>query len=111
MKRSQEEMAQSVVKKVKRSKRVQKERKRKEIGVREHTALLAPGWDFGRQMLIKKNLRQKIIRLADRSDFGWDLISEYEVDELAVNSRDEKRITKAEKAANPSSAEKGYQTA
>ena len=43
--------------------------------------------------------RQKMIRLADRSDFGWDVVSEYQSDELATNSDDEKRISKAEKAA------------
>lgn len=43
--------------------------------------------------------RQKKIRLADRSDCGWDLVREYEADELADDSDDEKKIRKAEKAA------------
>ena len=43
--------------------------------------------------------RQKLIKMADRSEFGWGLVSEYQADELAENSDDEKRIQKAEKAA------------
>jgi hypothetical protein len=43
--------------------------------------------------------RQKMIRLADRSEYGWDVVSEYQSDELAIDSDDEKRISKAEKAA------------
>ena len=43
--------------------------------------------------------RQKLIRIADRSDFGWDVVNEYEADELAADSEDEKKISKAEKAA------------
>ena len=43
--------------------------------------------------------RQKLIRLADRSELGWGVASEYTADELAENSEDEKRLEKAEKAA------------
>jgi hypothetical protein len=43
--------------------------------------------------------RQKLIRLADRSEHGWGVVAEYEADELAADSGDEKRIEKAEKAA------------
>ena len=43
--------------------------------------------------------RQKLIKMADRSEFGWGLITEYQADELADNSEDERRIHKAEKAA------------
>ena len=46
----------------------------------------------GRQ-LIKK--RQKLIKLADRSKDGWLVVQEYESDELASNSEDEKKIRKA----------------
>ena len=58
----------------------------------------------GRQ-LIKK--RQKLIKLADRSKDGWLVVQEYESDELASNSEDEKKIRKAkiigrkEKEGNP----------
>ena len=44
-------------------------------------------------------LRQKSIRLADRSEFGWSVVTEYDADELAEDSDDEKKIEKAEKAA------------
>ena len=43
--------------------------------------------------------RQKLIRLADRSDLGWGVVKEYVADDLATDSSDEKRIKKAEKAA------------
>ena len=43
--------------------------------------------------------RQKLIRLADRSEFGWDAVKEYETDELAADDDDAKRLEKAEKAA------------
>ena len=43
--------------------------------------------------------RQKLIRLADRSDYGWDTVHEYEKDELAEDDDDAKRLEKAEKAA------------
>jgi hypothetical protein len=43
--------------------------------------------------------RQKLIRLADRSELGWGVVKEYIADDLASDSGDEKRIRKAEKAA------------
>ena len=43
--------------------------------------------------------RQKRIKLADRSEYGWALVDEYEDDELASDDNDAKRIEKAEKAA------------
>ena len=48
------------------------------------------------QQSIKK--RQKLIRLADRSKDGWQVVHEYESDELASDSDDEKRIRKARNA-------------
>ena len=55
--------------------------------------------------------RQKRIKLADRSEYGWALVDEYEDDELASDDNDAKRIEKAaatkawkrKKAANPCS--------
>jgi uncharacterized protein YeaO (DUF488 family) len=43
--------------------------------------------------------RQKLIRIADRSEHGWATVEEYENDELADNSDDEKKIFKAETRA------------
>ena len=39
--------------------------------------------------------RQKLIRLADRSEFGWDTVKEYETDELVEDNDDAKRLEKA----------------
>ena len=49
--------------------------------------------------------RQKLIRIADRSDYGWDVVQEYISDELAADSDDEK-LLKAEKAAEQKSQKK-----
>ena len=49
-------------------------------------------------------LRQKAIRLADRSEFGWSFVAEYDADELADDSDDERKIEKAEKAAERKAA-------
>ena len=43
--------------------------------------------------------RNKLIRLANKSAAGWDIVNEYLSDELASGSEDEKRIKKAEQAA------------
>ena len=40
--------------------------------------------------------RQKLIKIADRSEFGWSTVAEYVEDELAENSDDEKRLFRAE---------------
>ena len=40
--------------------------------------------------------RQKLIKLADWSEYGWWTVEEYEEDDLAKDSDDEKRIAKAE---------------
>ena len=44
--------------------------------------------------------RQKLIRIADRSEFNWATVQEYEDDELAENSDDKKRLLKSEIRAN-----------
>ena len=46
-------------------------------------------------------LRQKAIRLADCSEFGWSLVAEYDTNDLADDSDDER---KAEKAAERKAA-------
>jgi hypothetical protein len=43
--------------------------------------------------------RMKLIKLADKSDHGWQTVSEYVTNDLAENSDDEKRINRAERAA------------
>ena len=42
--------------------------------------------------------RQKLTRLADRSEYGWQLVEAYQQDELADSEKDAKRIEEAEKA-------------
>ncbi|CAB4044795.1 Hypothetical predicted protein [Paramuricea clavata] len=39
--------------------------------------------------------RQKLIKIADRSKDAWRVVEEYESDDLASNSEDEKRLRKA----------------
>ena len=45
------------------------------------------------------SLVKKSIKLADRSEFGWKTAIEYEQDDLASDSEDEKRIHKSERVA------------
>ena len=48
--------------------------------------------------LIIKN-RQKLIKIADKNGDGWLVVREYESDDLASDSEDEKKIRKAKAAA------------
>ena len=43
--------------------------------------------------------RIKLIRIADKSEFGWETVNQYEADELASDSEDDKRIYRSEKRA------------
>ena len=43
--------------------------------------------------------RQKDIKVADHSDFGWSTVEHYESHPLAEDSDDEKKLEKAEKEA------------
>ncbi|CAB3981410.1 Hypothetical predicted protein [Paramuricea clavata] len=45
------------------------------------------------------HLRQKKIKLADKSDAGWLAVKEYKAEDLASDSDDEKRIKKAQASA------------
>ncbi len=45
--------------------------------------------DTCRKLIAK---RQKLIRIADRSELGWGVVAEYTADELADGSDDEKRL-------------------
>ena len=49
------------------------------------------------KLIIKK--RQKLIKIADKNRDGWLVVQEYETDDLASNSEDEKKIRKAKAAA------------
>ena len=50
--------------------------------------------------------RQKMIKFADRSESGWAVVEEYEDDDLADDSEDEKRMEKAERLAEKKLAKK-----
>ena len=43
--------------------------------------------------------RQRLIKIADRSESGWLTVQEYETDKIADDSDDEKRITRAKRQA------------
>ena len=42
--------------------------------------------------------RQKLIKVADRSELGWAVVAEYQADELGDNSDDERKLEHAERA-------------
>ena len=48
------------------------------------------------KQLVKK--RQTLIKIADRNKEGWRLAQEYESDDLASDSKDEKKLRKAKRA-------------
>ena len=50
--------------------------------------------------------RQKLIKIADRSDFGWGVAHHYQTDPLADNSDDEKELRRTDKAARRGFEEK-----
>ena len=52
--------------------------------------------DSGTEVVSK---RIKVIKMAEKSDFGWSTVYEYLSDELASNSDDEKRMYRAERRA------------
>ena len=61
----------------------------------------------GRELIRK---RQKLIDIADKNKDGWQVVEEYESDELASGSEDEKRLKKAKEAASRKRKQKEFQT-
>ena len=59
--------------------------------------------DSGTEVVSK---RIKVIKMADKSDFGWSTVNEYLSDELASNSDDEKRMYRAERRAERKTKER-----
>ena len=57
----------------------------------------------GRKMIAE---RQKLIKIADHFELGWGVVAEYTTDELAEDSDDEKRLERAEKAAEQKAAKR-----
>ena len=43
--------------------------------------------------------RMKIIKIADRSEYGWATVKEHEADDLAEDSEDERRLYRSERRA------------
>ena len=55
-------------------------------------------WYTKEQELICK--RQKLIRIADKSVYGWKVVDEYISDEMASDLEDEKHLKEAKEAAS-----------
>ena len=55
--------------------------------------------DFLRSIEENSSKRQKLIKLADRSEAGWATVNKYVADPIADDSSDERRMRKAEKLA------------
>ena len=59
--------------------------------------------DSGTEVVSK---RIKVIKMADKSDFGLSMVNEYLWDELAPNSDDEKRMYRVERKAERKTKER-----
>ena len=59
--------------------------------------------DSGTEVVSK---RTKVIKMADKSDFGWSKVNEYLSDELASNSDDEKRMYRVKRRAERKTKER-----
>ena len=47
----------------------------------------------------KVEKRDKLIKIADKSEFGWETVNEYMSDDVASDNEDRKRIKRAEERA------------
>ena len=68
-----------------------------EIPTPDHGARVQKLVKQGKELIRK---RQKLIKIADRNKDGWQLVEEYESDDLASGSDDEKRLKKAKDAVS-----------
>ena len=50
--------------------------------------------------------RIKLIRIADKSSYGWDTVNQYQADELPSDSEDDKKIYRSERRAEKARKEK-----
>ncbi|CAH3176310.1 unnamed protein product [Porites lobata] len=55
---------------------------------------------FDRIRSVNDSKNKQLIRIADKSADGWEVVDEYVSDELASGSEDEKRLKKAKEAAS-----------
>lgn len=58
-------------------------------------ALIKKHTQEARQLIRKQ---QKLIKIADKSKDGWQVVAEYESDELTSGSEDKKRLKKAQRS-------------
>ena len=68
-------------------------------GTLDETVNLLTAQDVERATEKSLHHRQKIIKLADKSEAGWLAVKEYRTEDLASDSDDEKRIKKAQERA------------
>ena len=68
-----------------------------EIPTPDHGARVQKLVKQGKKLIRK---RQKLIKIADRNKDGWQVVEEYESDDLASGSDDEKRLKKAKDAVS-----------
>lgn len=60
---------------------------------------LEKAWEDVKDSKRQLTHRQKLIKVTDCSELGWAVVAEYEIDLLADNPDDERRLENTEKAA------------